>query len=141
MDGEYTYSPFHHTFLEREMFTMSKYIEFKRKGKFYEVTYEDAYILWYLLRYKIYNNKVGFPESSLFKVLEILKENQVGYRLSLDDDLSYSKSTTENKYEEILEKAKKEWLKEKKEKDLLEKIKKANQEDLEKIIDYMEEVL
>ena len=141
MDGEYTYSPFHHTFLEREMFTMSKYIEFKRKGKFYEVTYEDAYILWYLLRYKIHNNKVGFPESSLFKVLDILKENQVGYRLSLDDDLGYSKSTTENKYEEILEKAKKEWIKEKKEKDLLEKIKKANQEDLEKIIDYMETVL
>ena len=53
--------PIHHTFLERKMFTMSKYIEFKRKGKFYEVTYEDAYILWYLLRYKIYNNKVGFP--------------------------------------------------------------------------------
>lgn len=120
---------------------MSKYIELKRKGKFYEVKHEDAYILWYLLRYKIHNNKVGFPESSLFKVLEVLKENQVGYRLSLDDDLSYSKSTTENKYEEILEKAKKEWLKEKKEKDLLEKIKKANQEDLEKIIDYMEEVL
>ena len=42
---------------------MSKYIEFKRKGKFYEVTYEDAYILWYLLGYKIYNNRVGFPES------------------------------------------------------------------------------
>ena len=66
MDGEYTYSPFYHTFLERKLFTMSKYIEFKRKGKFYEVTYEDAYILWYLLRYKIHNNRVGFPESSLF---------------------------------------------------------------------------
>ena len=141
MDGEYTYKPIYHTFLERRLFTMSKYIELKRKGKFYEVKHEDAYILWYLLRYKIHNNKVGFPESSLFKVLEVLKENKVGYRLSLDDDLSYSKSTTENKYEEILEKAKKEWLKEKKEKDLLEKIKKANQEDLEKIIDYMEEVL
>ena len=141
MDGEYTYSPFHHTFLEREMFTMSKYIEFKRKGKFYEVTYEDAYILWYLLRYKIHNNKVGFPESSLFKVLDILKENQVGYRLSLDDDLGYIKSTTENKYKEILEKAKKEWIKEKKEKDLLEKIKKAKQEDLEKVLSYIESVL
>ena len=59
MDWEYTYLPFHHTFLESELFTMSKYIEFKRKGKFYEVAYEDAYILWYLLRYKIHNNKVG----------------------------------------------------------------------------------
>ena len=120
---------------------MSKYIEFKRKGKFYEVKHEDAYILWYLLRYKIYNNRIGFPESSLFKVLDILKENQVGYRLSLDDDLGYIKSTTENKYEEILEKAKKEWIKEKKEKDLLEKIKKAKQEDLEKVLNYMETVL
>ena len=44
MDGEYTYKPIYHTFLEREKFTMSKYIEFKRKGKFYEVKHEDAYI-------------------------------------------------------------------------------------------------
>ena len=77
MDGEYTYSPFHHTFLEREMFTTSKYIEFKRKGKFYEVAYEDAYILWYLLRYKIYNNKVGFPESSLFTFSWISKKRKM----------------------------------------------------------------
>ena len=55
--------------------------------------------------------------------------------------MGYRKSTTENKYEEILEKVKKEWIKEKKEKDLLEKIKKAKQEDLKKIIDYMEEVI
>ena len=141
MDGEYTYKPIHHTFLERKKFTMSKYIEFKRKGKFYEVKHEDAYILWYLLRYKIYNNRIGFPESSLFKVLDILKENQVGYRLSLDDDLGYIKSNKENKYEEILEKSKKEWIKEKKEKDLLEKIKKAKQEDLEKVLSYIESVL
>ena len=141
MDGEYTYKPIHHTFLERKRFTVSKYIEFKRKGKFYEVKHEDAYIFWYLLRYKIHNNKVGFPESSLFKVLEVLKQNQVGYRLSLDDDLGYIKSNKENKYKEILEKAKKEWIKEKKEKDLLEKIKKAKQEDLEKVLSYIESVL
>ena len=141
MDGEYTYKPIHHTFLERIEFTVSKYIEFKRKGKFYEVKHEDAYILWYLLRYKIHNNKVGFPESSLFKVLDILKENQVGYRLSLDDDLGYIKSTIENKYEEILEEAKKEFLKEKKQKELLDKIKRASRDDLEKVLSYMETVL
>ena len=141
MDGEYTYKPIHHTFLERKKFTMSKYIEFKRKGKFYEVKHEDAYIFWYLLRYKIHNNKVGFPESSLFKVLDILKENQVGYRLSLDDDLGYIKSTTENKYEEILEEAKKEFLKEKKQKELLDKIKRASRDDLEKVLSYIESVL
>ena len=141
MDGEYTYKPIHHTFLERKRFTVSKYIEFKRKGKFYEVKHEDAYILWYLLRYKIHNNKVGFPESSLFKVLDILKENEVGYRLSLDDDLNYSKSNKENKYEEILEKAKKEWIKEKKQKELLDKIKRASRDDLEKVLNYMETVL
>ena len=141
MDGEYTYKPIHHTFLERIEFTVSKYIEFKRKGKFYEVKHEDAYILWYLLRYKIHNNKVGFPESSLFKVLDILKENQVGYRLSLDDDLGYIKSNIENKYEEILEEAKKEFLKEKKQKELLDKIKRASRDDLEKVLSYMESVL
>ena len=141
MDGEYTYKPIYHTFLERKEFTVSKYIEFKRKGKFYEVKHEDAYILWYLLRYKIHNNKVGFPESSLFKVLEVLKENQVGYRLSLDDDLGYIKSNIENKYEEILEEAKKEFLKEKKQKELLDKIKRASRDDLEKVLSYMESVL
>ena len=65
------------------MFTVSKCIEFKTKGKFYEVRYEDAYILWYLLRYKIYNNKVGFIKK---------------------DDYN------ESYYEEVLQKAKKEYL-------------------------------
>ena len=46
MDGEYTYKPIHHTFLERKMFTMSEY-------------------------YKIHNNRVGFPESSLLPFLGI----------------------------------------------------------------------
>ena len=45
MDGEYTYLPFHHTFLERKKFTMREYMTFKKRGKFYEVKYEDAYIL------------------------------------------------------------------------------------------------
>ena len=75
------------------------------------------------------------------KVLEILKENQVGYRLSLDDDLGYIKSNIENKYEEILEEAKKEFLKEKKQKELLDKIKRASRDDLEKVLSYMESVL
>ena len=120
---------------------MGKYIEFKKKGKFYEVNHEDAYILWYLLRYKIYQNKVGFPESSLFKVLEILKENQVGYKIDLEENLGCMKNNYENNYENVLEEAKKEWVKEKREKELLEKIKKIKKEDLDKILDFMEEVL
>lgn len=141
MDGKYTYIPIYHTFLERKKFTMSKYIEFKKKGKFYEVKYEDAYILWYLLKYKINKNKVSFPESSLFKVVDTLKFYQVGYSIALDDNLDYIKSNYENKYEEILEKSKNEWKKLKKEEELLEKLKKAKQEDLEKVISYMEEIL
>ncbi len=141
MDGEYTYKPIYHTFLEGSWFTMGKYIEFKKKGKFYEVNHEDAYILWYLLRYKIYQNKVGFPESSLFKVLEILKENQVGYKIDLEENLGCMKNNYENNYENVLEEAKKEWVKEKREKELLEKIKKIKKEDLDKILDFMEEVL
>ena len=61
MDGEYTYSPFRHTFLESELFTMSKYVELKKRGKFYEVTYEDAYILWYLLRYNLLGTGGVYP--------------------------------------------------------------------------------
>ena len=118
---------------------MREYVAFKKRGKFYEVKYADAYILWSLLRYKINNNKVGFPESSLVKVLDVLNENQVDYGFSLND--IQLKNSMKNKYVEILEKAKKEWIKEKKEKDLLEKIKKAKQEDLEKIVAYIESVL
>ena len=140
MDGEYTYSPFHHTFLERKLFTMSKYVEFKRKGKFYEVTYEDAYILWYLLRYKIHYNRVGFPESSLFKVLEKLEQEHVGYSLPIDG-VGYVKGTFENRYEEVLEEAKKEFLKKKKKKELLDRIKSASRDDLEKVLSYMDSVL
>ena len=141
MDGKYMYIPIYHTFLERKKFAMSKYVEFKKKGKFYEVKYEDAYILWYLLKYKINKNKVAFPESSLFKVIDTLKFYQVGYSFTLDNNLDYIKSNYENKYEEILEKAKNEWKKLKKEEEMLEKLKKAKQEDLEKVISYMEEIL
>ena len=118
---------------------MREYVALKKRGNFYEVKYADAYILWYLLRYKIHNNKVGFPESSLVKVLDVLNENQVDYGFSLND--IQLKNSMKNKYVEILEKAKKEWIKEKKEKDLLEKIKKAKQEDLKKIVAYIESVL
>ena len=121
------------------MFAVREFVTFKKRGKFYEVKYADAYILWYLLRYKIHNNKVGFPESSLVKVLDVLNENQVDYGFSLND--IQLKNNMKNKYVEILEKDKKEWIKEKKEKDLLEKIKKAKQEDLEKIVAYIESVL
>lgn len=52
-------------------------------GKF-QVSYkEDAIILSFLLKYKINENfRVGFPESALTKVINILDEKKINYQIT-----------------------------------------------------------
>ena len=52
----------------------------KNKGKFCTVYGDDANIISSLFGYKILNNnKVGFPESILNKVINTLEDNKISY--------------------------------------------------------------
>ena len=51
-------------------------------GKFYSVYGKDAYILSYIFKYKLRSlekniQTVGFPESSINKVISILEQNKI----------------------------------------------------------------
>ena len=82
-----------------ERINMTKnYILLKQVGKFINVYNEDAYIISYLLNYKIINNKVGFPLSSLNKVINILDTNTINYKIND----TYKNYKNKNKYTKAL---------------------------------------
>ena len=78
-------------------------------GSFYNVYSKDAYILSYLLKYKIIEKEMlpacSFPISSLSKVENILEKNKINY-LVVDKRSNYEVehkviNNKENKYDSI----------------------------------------
>lgn len=76
------------------------YIEIvKKKKDFYNVYGDSIYIMNYLFKYKIIDNvKVGFPVSSLSKVLKTLDKYYINYKV----DNLVKKYGSKNKYHEYL---------------------------------------
>ena len=60
-------------------------IIFRKSGNFYQVFDDDAIILHSLFKYKIKDYRVGFPISSIDKVLEKLKEIHVDYKMGEEE--------------------------------------------------------
>ena len=93
------------------------YVVMIKIGTFYEVYYDDAYIISYLLGYKLktLNGDVrncGFPTVSINKVLYILDNKKINY-LVVDKSDNYAELNknnfkNKNKYNEIYEMCKKE---------------------------------
>ncbi len=50
-------------------------------GLFYQVFDDDAFILHYLLDYKVIDRKVGFPNNAINKVINILEAKKLIIRL------------------------------------------------------------
>ena len=75
------------------------FIQFKKNGKFYNVYDNDAYIISYLLHYKMVNGRVGFPINSINKVTNILEDKKISYKL----DEEYKNYKDLNKYSMVLE--------------------------------------
>lgn len=100
-------------------------IAFIKSGKFY-LTYEnDATIISYLFGYKKTKGKVGFPESSVKKVLSKLDENRISYAI-------YNGSTVlfdDNNYYSFFEEASTDIIITGMANELVKKIKKAIRED------------
>ena len=61
-------------------------------GTWYKVSFDGAYIVSFLTDYKLFEDpiygspKVGFPESSIDKVVNLLKKNKINYMLRYDDN-------------------------------------------------------
>lgn len=78
----------------------------KNKGKFCTVYGDDANIISSLFGYKILNNnKVGFPESILNKVINTLEDNKISYMvIYIDKDpekKDFKKLNNYTKYRDI----------------------------------------
>ena len=56
-------------------------ISILKTGNFYNIYNDDCYILYYLFNYKIINNKLGFPLSSLPKVINTLENKKINYSI------------------------------------------------------------
>ena len=73
-----------------------------RVGNFYHIYDEDAIIMFYLFKYKINDNKGGFPIRSLEKVINKLIKNNINYYV----DENNFKYFDNNGYLELLDKSK-----------------------------------
>ena len=109
-----------------------KSIKIKRNGTFYNIYGDDCYILYYLLNYKVNRTKVGFPKSSLNKVINTLEKNKINYEV-IDEDRKMDFRNL-NKYDELLELGKAKYNNDTNYKDLIEKVKTINPEKLDKIL-------
>ena len=78
-----------------------KYLEIRKVGLFYNAFDNDALIINYLLDYKIINGRCGFPINAIDKVLNLLDEKKINYKVDNDDIKQYK----DNKYSLYLSKA------------------------------------
>lgn len=115
------------------------YIEIAKKKKdFYYVYGDSIYIMNYLFKYKIIDNeKVGFPISSLSKVLNTLDKYYINYKV----DNTVKNYGSKNRYHEYL-------IKEIKNKELNDKIGileskllNLSNDKIDKLIEYIENEL
>lgn len=113
----------------------------RKSGNFYQAFDDDAYLLWYLFGYKISNRKVGFPVSALTKVLNLLEEKNIHYLIFNSDDEEIKFKEGVNKYNKLLNNAKNAYSKNRKILNLQSKIIDLSDEQLDKIIDYIETVV
>ena len=93
---------------------IDKYLTLKRKyknnillirsGNFYYTYFEDALILNYLCNYQVINERVGFPKSTVNKIIEVLKFSDIDFVI-YDNEVSEYKNKINN-YNDIKFKAK-----------------------------------
>ena len=116
------------------------YIVLVRFGNFYKCFDDDALIVGYLLDYKVKDNIVAFPLSSLGKVIITLKNNNVSAVIVKEQGNIMNVEVMENNYKKILEEAKEEAILTNKMKDLGHRMRLLLKDDLnnyEKIRDYL----
>ena len=107
----------------------------KTNNKFYNVYEVDAYIFNFLFGYKIMdNNKVGFPDSVYNKIINTLEDNTINYNVIFRDKDNIIKDfKNRNNYLKFKDRALDKIDVDNKVNMIIDKIKKCNKNDLEKI--------
>lgn len=116
---------------------------YKNSGKFYNVFGIDAYVLNYFFDYKILNNnKAGFPDNAIDRVIEKLQKEKISYQIIYKDKDPIIKDFKKlNKYSKLIDDIKNE-VELKQRFDLLtEKIKKLDEKKFLEVIECIEKCI
>ena len=75
----------------------------KGTGKFYNVYEDDAFIISFIMDYKVLPGiKCGFPDNALSKVIKNLDDNHISYKVVVDksviDEYNYKNLNQYDKY-------------------------------------------
>ena len=66
---------------------MKKFLVIHKNSLFYDVYGDDEVILHYLLDYKIIKGRVGFPENAKLKVVNMLEEKKINYKIVDEEEV------------------------------------------------------
>ena len=114
-------------------------IKIRKSGTFYNVFDDECYILYFFFKYNIKNNKVGFPKSSLNKVINRLEEFKISYEV-IGEELSNNFKNL-NKYEKYILLGKAKYDKDLKYASIMEKLMTISEEKMDKILETLEGIL
>lgn len=119
------------------------YIELFKVGKFYSAYGDDGIILHNLLGYKYvsYKNSVGFPETALEKVKNVLKEEKIQYKIYEKNNLIEEGKGIVKNYEKVLKTSIKKYEIEERYNRLKRKIDECNEDELEKMLEGIENIV
>ena len=115
----------------------------KGTGKFYNVYEDDAFIISFIMDYKVLPGiKCGFPDNALSKVIKNLDDNHISYKVvvnkTVTDEYNYKNLNQYDKY--VILSRKTAMLNDRLDL-LIKEIKKVDRATLEKIIEYIEKCL
>lgn len=122
---------------------MNYLLIYKSRGLFYNAYDVDAYILNTIFGYKVLTDKrkCGFPESVIEKVKDTLENRKISYRIIYFDKEPIEKNFKKlNKYGEYYNKAIELLDKQKRIDIIIEKLKYASEDEIERIIKAIEYV-
>lgn len=119
---------------------MKDYVKLRKHGKFYAAYEEDAYVIHAILGYKVSNGKAGFPENALGKVLQELDDYKVNFSVIENDTETNRRKYPKSNYQKYYKQGIKSCDELKKESRIVDKIRNLTDEQIEKVIDYIEEL-
>lgn len=113
-------------------------IVLRKSGGFYVVFGDDSIIFYYLFKYKIVGDKVGFPIKSIDKVLNKLNECKINYKIiNTDINVNFKLKNNYNKY---LDLGKKKYSLDYRINSIIDKLELLDEKDIDKIISFIEGV-
>ena len=121
---------------------MKKVVRMRKIGKFCQAYEDDAYVIHAIMGYNVSNGRIGFPISSIGKVQNKLEEYKISYQIMDRESITDSNDfKSNNKYDKYYKDGIKSMDKKRSNVDLLEKIKNLPDDKVDKIINFINEVI